>query len=297
MMSDTLFTAFLDNSITNATGRFAALLGLSPSKGARSPALWNAAFAAAAADVVMHPFDVSEANLPGLVAALKADPRYIGGSVAVPHKQALVALLDRLEPEAERIGAVNAIYRDGTGLVGANTDGAGALEQLRGMVDDLGSRHALLLGLGGAGLAVAAYLAGNVASLRLADRSLEKAQAFAEWLGGNVRGVEPPKSSSDLRGVKLIINCTSVGHQDGDQASSLGDNSESLLDAMPDETVIYDIIYQPAETELLRQAKVIGLTTLNGLGMNLDQAVIAFEKANPGLLTIDEIRDAMQSIG
>ena len=296
-MPDTLFPAFLDNSITSTSGRFAAILGLSPSKGARSPTLWNAAFSAAGADAVMHPFDVSEAKLPGLLAALKADPRYIGGSVAVPYKKTLVTLLDRLEPEADRIGAVNAIYRDGTDLVGANTDGAGALEQLRGMVDDLGGRHALVLGLGGAGLAVATYLAGNVASLRLADRSLEKAQAFAERLGGNVRGVESPKFSSDLRGVKLIINCTSIGHQDGDQASSLGDNSESLLDAMPDDTVIYDIIYQPAETELLRQAKVIGLTTLNGLGMNLDQAVIAFEKANRDLLTIDEIRNAMQSAG
>jgi shikimate dehydrogenase len=247
-MPDTLFPAFLDNSITSTSGRFAAILGLSPSKGARSPTLWNAAFSAAGADAVMHPFDVSEAKLPGLLAALKADPRYIGGSVAVPYKKTLVTLLDRLEPEADRIGAVT-------------------------------------------------YLAGNVASLRLADRSLEKAQAFAERLGGNVRGVESPKFSSDLRGVKLIINCTSIGHQDGDQASSLGDNSESLLDAMPDDTVIYDIIYQPAETELLRQAKVIGLTTLNGLGMNLDQAVIAFEKANRDLLTIDEIRNAMQSAG
>lgn len=296
-MADILFSDFLDNQITCDTERYAAILGLSPSKGARSPSLWNAAYAAAGADAIMHPFDVTEANLARLVTALKADPRYIGGSVAVPHKQGLVPLLDRLEPEAERIGAVNAIYRDGTDLVGANTDGAGALEQLRGFVDNLSGRHAVVLGLGGAGLAVAAYLAGNVASLKLATRAVEDAKAFAERLGGKVRGVPMPRSSADLRGVNLIVNCTSVGFQDGDQGSSLGDNSEALLDAMPDDTVIYDIIYQPAETELLRQAKVIGLMTLNGLGMNQDQAVIAFEKANPGLLTIDEIRDAMQSFG
>jgi shikimate dehydrogenase len=296
-MSDTLFPDLLDNSVAVTTERYAAILGLAPSKGARSPMLWNAAFAVAGMDAVMHPFDVNEAKLPGLVAALKADPRYIGGSVAVPHKQGLVPLLDRLEPEAERIGAVNAIYRDGEDLVGANTDGAGALAQLQEVVDDLAGRHAIVLGLGGAGLAVAAYLAANVASLRLANRTAETATAFAERLGGKVRAVGMPNSSADLRGVNLIVNCTSVGHQDGDQASSLGDNSEALLDAMPDDTVVYDIIYQPAETELLRQAKVIGLVTLNGLGMNLDQAVIAFEKANPGRLSIDEIRDAMQSAG
>lgn len=296
-MSDNLFPAFLENSITIDTERYAAIIGLSPSTGARSPTLWNAAFAAAGADAVMHPFDVSEANLAGLVAALKADPRYIGGSVAVPHKQGLVPLLDRLEPEAERIGAVNAIYRDGADLVGANTDGAAALAQLQGLIDNLGARHAMILGLGGAGLAVAAYIAENVASLRLVNRSVEKAKAFAERLGGKVRAGPPPRSSADLRGVNLIVNCTSVGHQDGDQGCSLGDNSEALLDAMPDDTVIFDIIYQPGETELLRQAKVIGLVTMNGLGMNQDQAVIAFGKANPGLLSIDEIRDAMQSAG
>jgi shikimate dehydrogenase len=296
-MSDTLFPDFLDNSVTMTTAKYAAILGLAPSKGARSPTLWNAAFAAAGLDAVMCPFDVTEANLAGLVAALKADPRYIGGSVAMPHKQGLVPLLDRLEPEAERIGAVNAIYRDGDDLVGANTDGAGALAQLRELVDDLDGRHAMVLGMGGAGLAVAAYLADNVASLRLANRTIETAATFAERLGGKVRGVPLPRSSADLRGVNLIVNCTSVGHQDGDQGSSLGDNSETLLDAMPDDTVIYDIIYQPAETELLRQAKAIGLVTLNGLGMNLDQAVIAFEKANPGQLSIDAIRDAMQAPG
>ncbi|MDE0808904.1 MAG: hypothetical protein OSB69_06145, partial [Alphaproteobacteria bacterium] len=177
------------------------------------------------------------------------------------------------------------------------TDGAGALEQLRGLVDDLKHRHVIMLGLGGAGLAVAAYLEGNVASLKLANRTVETAQAFAERLGGKVRGVPMPRSSADLRGVNLIVNCTSVGSQDGDQGSSLGDNSETLLDAMTDDTVVYDIIYQPAETELLRQAKVIGLMTLNGLGMNQDQAVIAFEKANPGLLNQDDIRDAMQAVG
>jgi shikimate dehydrogenase len=296
-MSDILFPDFLDNKVACETERYAAILGLTPSKGARSPMLWNAAFKAAGANAVMHPFDVTEANLAGLVAALKADKRYIGGSVAVPHKVGLVPLLDRLEPEAERIGAVNAIYRDGGDLVGANTDGAGALAQLRDLVDDLKSRHALLLGLGGAGLAVAAYLAGNVASLRIANRTAEKATAFAERLGGKVRSAPFPRTSADLRGIDLIVNCTSVGHQDGDQESPLGENSEALLEAMPDDTVVYDIIYQPAETELLRQAKVIGLLTSNGIGMNMDQAVIAFEKANRGLLSLDKIRGAMQSAG
>ena len=109
--------------------------------------------------------------------------------------------------------------------------------------------------------------------------------------------VAMPGSAADLRGINLIVNCTSVGFQDGDQDSPLGANSEAMLETMPDNTLIYDIIYQPAETELLRQAKVIGLATMNGLGMNQDQAVIAFEKANPGLLMTQEISAAMQAAG
>ena len=114
---------FLDNDPTISTAKFAAILGLTPSKGARSPQLWNAAFTAASIDAAMVPMDVTPENLAGLVAALKADKRYIGGAVAVPHKQEIAKLLDRLEPEAERIGAVNAIYRDGDELVGERAAG------------------------------------------------------------------------------------------------------------------------------------------------------------------------------
>ena len=128
-----LFTGPIGNSISITTARYAAILGASPSKGARSPLLWNAAFAAAGIDAVMHPMDTTAETLGAVVATLKADPRYMGGAVTMPHKQAIVAYLDRLEPEAERIGAVNAIWRDDDGaLVGGNTDGAGALACWRG---------------------------------------------------------------------------------------------------------------------------------------------------------------------
>ncbi|MBM85565.1 MAG: hypothetical protein CMM47_06050 [Rhodospirillaceae bacterium] len=296
-MSETLFPEFLDNQVEASDARYAAILGLSPSNGARSPALWNAAYALADTNAMMHPFDISKPRLAPLISALRSDDRYVGGAVAVPYKQALVPLLDRLEPEAERIGAVNTIYRDGEDLLGANTDGLGALAQLKDVVDDLSSRSVLLIGLGGAGRAVAAYLVGNVSRLKLANRTLGTAHAFADRLGSEVETVDLPQSAADLRGVNLIVNCSSVGHQDGDQGSPLGEHSESLLETMPDDSVVYDIIYQPAETELLRHAKVIGLRTLNGRGMNLDQAVIAFEKANPDLLSRDEIRAAMQSVG
>lgn len=288
---------FLDNDPNITTSKYAAILGLTPSKGARSPLLWNAAFKAAKLDAAMVPMDVTPENLAGLVAALKADKRYIGGAVAVPHKQAIAALLDRLEPEAERIVAVNAIYRDGDDLVGANTDGAGALSQIADALPDLSSRKAVLIGLGGAGITVAAYLAGAVKELVVANRTEAKAKEAAIRLGDNVSSVPLPLTPDLLSDCGLLVNCTTAGYQDGPAGTPLDAEADALLAALPSDALVYDIIYQPLETELLGKAAARGLKTRNGLGMNLDQAVIAFQKANPGALSIDQVRDAMRNAG
>lgn len=288
---------FLDNDPSITTAKFAAILGLTPSKGARSPLLWNAAFKAGGIDAAMVPMDVTPENLAGLVTALKADKRYIGGAVAVPHKQKIARLLDRLEPEAERIGAVNAIYRDGDELVGANTDGAGALSQIAAALPDLDSRKAVLIGLGGAGIAVAAYLAGAVKELVVANRTEAKAEEAATKLGAHVSSATLPLTAALLADCGVLVNCTSAGYQDGDAGTPLGTDADALIAALPVGALVYDIIYQPAETPLMKLAAARELKTQNGLGMNLDQAVIAFQKANPGALSIDAVRDAMRNAG
>lgn len=287
------FASALDNTVSIETPSYAAILGLTPSKGARSPVLWGAAFKAAGIDAVMLPMDVRPENLAAVVAGLKADRRYIGGAVAVPHKQTIGALLDRLEPEAERIGAVNAIYRDGGALVGANTDGAGALSQIEDLVggtEALKTKRATLIGIGGAGIAVAAYLAGRTATLRLVNRDADKAREAADRLGAQAAAYPP--SAKDLATTDLLVNCTTIGYQDGPEGSPV---DEADLAAMPKGAAVYDIIYQPRETPLLKAAAAHGLATRDGLGMNLDQAVIAWVKANPGTLDIDAVRAAMSA--
>jgi len=287
------FAGPIGNPVAIATGRYAAILGASPSKGARSPVLWNAAFKAAGIDAVMHPMDVTAEDLPAVVAALKADPRFVGGAVAVPHKQALATLLDRVEPEAARIGAVNAIYRDGDALVGANTDGAGALSQIEELVggaNALMTRRALVLGLGGAGLAVAAFLSGRVTELTVANRSSATAETVAAKLGTLVAGW--PVGADVTSKIDLVVNATSVGHKDGPAGSPL---DAAALAALPASAAVYDVIYQPDVTPLVAAATARGLATRNGLGMNLDQAVIAFGKALPGALDMDAVRAAMRA--
>jgi len=284
-------SGLIGNEIAIETPKYAAILGLSPSKGARSPLLWNAAFKAAGIDAVMHPMDVTPEGLPALVAALKADPRYVGGAVAVPHKQTIGALLDRVEPEAERIGAVNAIYRDGEELVGSNTDGAGALtqiEELCGGAKFLRAKNAVVIGLGGAGIAVAAYLAGHTAHLRVANRSPDTAAAAAKKLGAEA--VELPLEAHILAETDVLVNCTTIGYQDGPEGSPV---DEAGIRTLHRGAVVYDIIYQPAQTPLLKLASSHGLAHRNGLGMNLDQAVIAWVKANPGSLDLAATRAAM----
>ncbi|EDP63543.1 shikimate 5-dehydrogenase [alpha proteobacterium BAL199] len=293
MVDAASFPGPIGNPVTIATGRYAAILGATPSKGARSPTLWNAAFKAAGIDAVMHPMDVTAADLPAVVAALKADPRFVGGAVAVPHKQALVGLLDRIEPEAQRIGAVNAIYRDGDALVGANTDGAGALSQIEELVGGahaLQTRRALVVGLGGAGLAVAAFLAGRVTELTVANRTRATADAVATKLGAMT--ADFPVGADVLSKIDLVVNATTIGHKDGSAGSPV---DEAGLAVLPASAAVYDAIYQPDLTPLLTMAAARGLQTRNGLGMNLDQAVIAFGKAVPGALGMDAVRAAMRA--
>lgn len=293
MAGATPFAGPIGNPVSIATDRYAAILGATPSKGARSPMLWNAAFQTAGIDAVMHPMDVTAADLPAVVAALKADPRFVGGAVAVPHKQAIVALLDRIEPEAGRIGAVNAFYREDGELVGANTDGAGALSQIEELV---GGRHALLtrralvLGLGGAGLAVAAFLAGRVTELTVANRTRATADAAGPRLGAMV--ADWPVGADVLSKIDLVVNATAIGHKDGPAGSPI---TEIELASLPASAAVYDVVYQPDVTPLLAMAAARGLETRNGLGMNLDQAVIAFGKAMPGALEIDAVRAAMRA--
>ncbi|MBM3602075.1 MAG: shikimate dehydrogenase [Alphaproteobacteria bacterium] len=280
--NEQLFPGLIDNPVQLTTGRYAAILGLSPSKGARSPVLWNAAFEAAHIDARMVPMDVGVGRLGDLVSALKSDPRFLGGAITMPHKQAMLALVDRVEDEAGRIGAINALYRDGARLVGANTDGAGALAELERLTGGLAGLRAVVMGLGGAGVAVAAYLAGRVGRLTLVNRTMSKAVDFARRLGPGVGSAPWPVTAALLAEADVLVNCTSVGHATTDvTASPLGPESSHALAALHGRAVVYDIIYQPAETTLMAQARARGLVTDNGLGMNLEQAVIAFGKACP----------------
>jgi shikimate dehydrogenase len=222
-------------------------------------------------------------GLADYLADRRRDPDWHGCNVTMPHKQAVMSLLDRLDPLAERVGAVNTIVREPDGsLVGYNTDVAGFLEPLR---DDLERRHlfrmARVLGTGGAARAIVAALAGHGVVIVLAGRNPAKARALLDELdqGGEHHAVDlthfakPTDFAFDDRAgcFDLIVNASPLGM--AAQAPLQFDLSHA-----PPGSVVYDIVTHPTDTPLLRAARAAGFRTIDGLSMLIGQAAAAFEK-------------------
>lgn len=256
----------------------AFIVGSNPSKGARSPKLWNAAFVELGIDGVMFPLDVAADKLGALLGLLDADKRVVGVAVAAPYKADIAKLLgDRLSTAARRCGSINLLSRNASGqLQGSNTDGTGAIESLREVCPTFVDARILVLGCGGTGRAVIATLVDEVepSHVTVAVRS----DKHNDWLAG--LGVA--RSAVDLQGVDLsrfdvVINCTTLGWGEQSQSSPLSDEHIANL---PASCLIFDVVYQPDPTVLLVRASKRGLRTLSGTRMNLLQAVIAFSTAN-----------------
>lgn len=214
------------------------------------------------------------------------DAQCLGANVTLPYKEAVVPLLDKVDPLAARIGAVNTIvHREGY-LHGYNTDAPGLLlalhEQGLGTLEDdkvsLQNYTAILLGAGGAARAAAFALAGaHVARLVIVNRRLERAQRLAAEVQEALQLTDTAVFSlSDPqflipRSKSLIINATPVGlHEDGSPIAA------DVLARFETETFVYDMIYNPIQTHLLLQARIMGLRAANGLSMLLHQGVLAF---------------------
>ena len=243
----------------------------------KSPALHGAMLAALGLDVPYTAHVVRRGELPDYLRWAR-DNGVTGFNATMPHKEDLIPLLDGLDPAARTIGAVNTVcLRDGN-WVGFNTDGAGAVAALRdGLGLDPAGLTVTLLGAGGAAKAVALALADAGAErVFVCNRTLSRAEELcAHGPAGRLSpsGFDPDALSRRAAQSQLLVNCTNLG-----MAGCPGQFEEfSFLDALPPDAGVFDLIYHPAETELLTQARRRGLPALNGLPMLVNQAVLALE--------------------
>ena len=241
-----------------------------------SPAFQQAAFDHYGLDVRYHAWETPPDRIPQMVDELRA-PDTLGANVTVPHKEAVMPLLDRLMESAQNVGAVNTVVNRSGVLEGHNTDTTGFLRALKedGAFDPAGKR-VLLLGAGGAARAVAQVLVSQqVASLTVANRTLERAQGLVTGLPATCR-LEAVSLTTEAVGDgdrwDLIVNCTTVGmrHGPGEGRSPLPAGAISA------ETMVYDLVYNPHETPLIQEAKKAGARTLGGLPMLVYQGAEAF---------------------
>ena len=258
--------------------RLAGIFGY-PLAHSLSPAFQQAAFNHYGLDARYLAWATPPDALAAEVAKLRGGD-FIGANVTIPHKQAVMALLDEVDPLAAAIGAVNTIVKRGGMLVGYNTDAHGFMRALKeDAAFEPSGRRALLLGAGGAARAAAfALCQEGVASLAIANRTLERAEALAEAL--NADGVSVSAIAADDAALNdaalnadLIVNSTSVGMRHG------GAEGQTPLAGglIPHDAVALDMVYNPQHTPLLAAARSAGARAVGGMPMLIYQGAAAFE--------------------
>lgn len=241
-----------------------------------SPPMQNAALAALGLDYVYVPFEVLPAALPAALEGFRA-AGLVGFNATIPHKEALLELVDDATDEARLTGTVNTVhFVDGRAL-GDSTDGPGFVAGLAAAGVEVADRPVLLLGAGGSARAIGVSLVrAGVGRLTIANRTAARADELAARLNGQRAGVAevtPLESAADAVGEEaLVINTTSVGMHPRTDAAPLE------LRRVPEGGTVVDIVYNPLETKLLRRARELGARTINGCEMLVHQGALALAR-------------------
>jgi len=241
----------------------------------------RAGYAALGLDFVYVPFGIED--LRAAIDAMRAlGIRGLG--VSMPFKLDVIPLCDRLDPIAERIGAVNTIVNDAGVLTGHNTDAWGARAAFEEAMPIAG-RRVLLIGAGGAARAVAFAFADAGAELTIVNRNVERAEALSRAVSARAAGFE---LLDDLEGIDAIVNASSAGMLEYGAASPVP--ARSLRPGL----LVMDIVYKPVRTELLALAEHSGARTVHGARMLLHQASRQFELYTGHPAPLGPMQDALQ---
>ena len=242
-----------------------------------SPAMHNAAYKYLGLDFEYVTLEVTAEELRKAVDGLRA-LHFAGFNVTIPHKEAVVDLLDELTGQAKKIGAVNTVKNEEGKLIGYNTDASGFYESLRHDLNfDPKGKITGVLGAGGAGKAVCAALLENGAkSVWLTDIDREKGQVLAEYLNdlfeGECKFVDDYSLQGALDDSDLLVNATPIGMHPKINESPLPKGIK-----FHKKLAVYDVVYNPQETKFIKEAKAQGITqAITGLGMLVRQGALAF---------------------
>jgi len=247
-----------------------------------SPVMHNAAYRQMGLDYVYIPFRVRAEELGKAIDGMRAF-NIRGLNVTIPHKVAIIPFLDKLDPLAKKIGAVNTIVNDNGVLTGYNTDATGFLRALTEKGIEVRGKKAMILGAGGASRAVSLILADSGAErLIILNRAQELDWAYE--LAGNISHLynmdakagqlnrESLDSVMERIDVSILVNATSVG------MTPDVNNTPIDADLLHPGLAVFDVVYNPLKTRLLKEAEAAGARTVSGIEMLVWQGVLAFEK-------------------
>jgi shikimate dehydrogenase len=239
-----------------------------------SPQMQGTAFRAAGlSDWTYELWHTPLSELAARIDAMRQDPGIGGCNVTVPHKQNVLPMLDVLSDDARALGAVNTIVKRDSGLWGDNTDWRGFLADLS-HYDALPDKDTcvLVLGAGGSARGIVYGLCKRGCAVRIHNRNTSRAAALVRDLEryGDVRVVEDVYLAADDAG--LIVNCTSAGMEPHDDSTPWPEG-----DPYPSHAALYDLVYKPRVTRLMRQAEAAGARAIGGIGMLAEQGAAAFE--------------------
>jgi len=247
-----------------------AFLLAHPAGHSLSPLLHRAAFEYAGLEGQYSALDVLPENLPAALEALK-HPDTLGCNLSLPHKEAALEHLDSVSSEAQSIGAVNTVVHRGGELHGLNTDAPGFLAAL----EDAGYTPggvAVVLGAGGAARAAVYALEGAGVEVWLHNRTFERARALQLELAPKGRTFAHQREIEWAR-VNLLVNSSSAGLNKPEESPL---EPEAAFPHLADGALVYDMVYKPLETKLVRDARAAGYRAESGLGMLVHQARLAF---------------------
>ncbi len=268
----------MKNRAISGKTRLCGVIG-DPIEHTMSPMMHNAAFRQMGLDYLYVPFRVKQEELARAMQGMRA-LNIRGLNVTIPHKVAVIQFLDRLDPLAEKIGAVNTIVNDDGVLSGYNTDGAGFLRALLEKKIEPQGKNIVIVGAGGASRAISFFLADRGAHLVILNRLLELdwakelASRLSQIFNKEVEALELNRENlaRSLDKADILVNATSVG------MTPNIDETPVASDLLKPELTVFDVVYNPIKTRLLREAEAAGAKIINGIDMLVWQGALAFEK-------------------